>query len=427
MQYHYKELNHCNKSLFSSIVYMLCIAVTILPKESSARLSYKAPSAKIAPLQTLPKLDMQGFSEQTTKTDNYHVRVLLDAQDIGAHQWTLESVNGFIVYDRNDRTKKDSIADKQLHIRCEMRGIVINNKRYMSEAIIIAPAQSDGSITYDSCTYQGIFFVMRWQGRALLINRVELEDYVFCVLRTESFPGWPLEVNKVFAIASRSYVIAMIMNARRSSQPYHIRNTNHHQTYRGVHTFKHLRTAVDDTKGIFIAHKGKPIVAMFDICCGGIIPAHVSGFDFVKAPYLARTYPCTFCKSCKLYEWQVNYSFQELSLLLKPALVNLPAIHDFRITSYDKAGLVKNIMIHSSKTDINLTGKRIYNLLKNIRSLCFSVQKKNDGILFKGRGYGHHLGICQWGVREMERAGHNYHSILSFYYPYTTCMRLDYT
>jgi SpoIID/LytB domain protein len=409
MHYHYKQLNRCNKIgcllrkssiLLPSIAYILCIAVSILPKDLSARL----PSA-----------------------DNYHVRVLLDAQDIGTSQWVLQATGGFIIYDRHDRTKKDIIPDQQLDIRCQMRGIIINNKRYLSEAIVITPVHSHEPIGYDTHLYQGIFLVIRWQDRALLINRVELEDYIFSVLRTESFPGWPLEVNKVFAIASRSYALAMIMNAQKSSLPYHIRNTNHHQTYTGLHTFKHLRTAVDDTKGIFIAHKGKPIVAMFDICCGGIIPAQVSGFDFIKAPYLARTYPCTFCKQCKLYEWQTSYSFQELASLLKPAVHNMPSIQDVRITTYDKAGLVKKVTIHGAKAVANLTGKRIYSLLKNIRSLCFSVQKNTQGILLKGRGYGHHLGICQWGVRAMERAGHTYSSIVSFYYPHTTCMRLRYT
>lgn len=371
---------------------------------------------------------MQAQSTDTrASTNQYQVRVLLDSQEIGTGSWTLEATGGFIIYDRNDRTKKDLVPDAQICIRTDTRGMVINNKRYKSESLIIVPAKADEPIAYNGNRYQGIFIVMRWQQRALLINRIELEDYIFSVLRTESFPGWPLEVNKVFAIASRSYAISMILNARKSSLPYHIRNTNHHQTYTGVHTFKHLRTAVDDTNGIFIAHEGKPILAMFDICCGGVIPAHISGFDFRKAPYLARPYPCTFCQGCKIYAWEVFYSSDQLISLLKTHDPSLNGIHDLRITQYDKAGLVKQVSIHGKKRSINVTGKRVYSLLKNIRSFCFSAHKQSHGILFKGRGFGHHLGICQWGVREMERQGHTYREILSFYYPKTTCMRLQYT
>ena len=359
-------------------------------------------------------------------TNQYQVRVLLDSQDIGSSCWTVHAPGGFIIYDRDDRTKKDVISSDTVSVHCAARGIVVNHKRYISECVIIVPARADEPIGYDTHNYQGLFLLMRSKDRALLINRVELEDYVFSVLRTESFPGWPLEVNKVFAIASRSYAISMIINARKSSLPYHIRNTNHHQTYTGVHNFKHLRTAVDDTQGVFIAHNGKPVLAMFDICCGGIIPAHISGFDFTKAPYLARPYACTFCKSCKAYQWQIFYTSEQLAELLKPDLLKINKVHDLRITKHDKAGLVKTATIHGAKTAVCVTGKRLYRLLKNIRSFCFTAHKQSDGIVFKGRGYGHHIGICQWGVREMERKGHDYRSILSFYYPQTTCVRLQY-
>ena len=52
------------------------------------------------------------------------------------------------------------------------------------------------------------------------------------------------------------------------------------------------------------------------------------------------------------------------------------------------------------------------------------VEKKGKSIVFNGQGYGHHLGICQWGAKNIVDAGWNYTSILEFYYPGTVIMQL---
>lgn len=365
--------------------------------------------------------------DKTAQKANYQVRVLLDDQGHGEEGWNLYSAGGFIVYDRDDTTQTTVYHDDTLYVQVTHRGITCNKKSYQSECLVIVPVLSAEPIGYGDNCYQGVFLVMKHKDRGLLINRVELEDYVFSVLRTESWPGWPLEVNKAFAIASRSYAIAMIMRARETSLPYHIRNTNHHQTYSGLHTFKQLRAAVDETRGVFLSYANEPIIAMFDACCGGIIPAHISEFNFEKAPYLARDYPCAFCKRYKIYSWQAVCLTTDFAALLKKEAKKIDKIHDIKVTKRDKAGLVKKVTVYGNKTSVTVSGKRIYTLLKGVVSYAFSVDKEGSAIIFKGAGYGHHLGICQWGARGMIADGHDYRSVLSFYYPKTTFVRLDYT
>ena len=69
--------------------------------------------------------------------------------------------------------------------------------------------------------------------------------------------------------------------------------------------------------------------------------------------------------------------------------------------------------------------KQLYSALRNVKSFYFSMNKKIDKIVFRGKGYGHHIGLCQWGAREMVRQGWDYKSILQFYYPGTTYMQLS--
>jgi len=199
---------------------------------------------------------------------------------------------------------------------------------------------------------------------------------------------------------------------------------NEHQTYAGVHGCPIIKKAVDHTKGIFLAYENQPIVAMFDSCCGGIVPAHIQGVNFDDAPYLARQYACTHCKRCRVYSWQAQYAQHEIERLLRQQLKYFDQLRHVKITKKDKAGVVQEALLKGKKRTIKCTGKKLYSLLKKVRSFSFSVQKKAKVIIFKGRGLGHHLGLCQWGAREMVRDGWDYKRILQFYYPKTNFMRL---
>ena len=83
-------------------------------------------------------------------------------------------------------------------------------------------------------------------------------------------------------------VIAKFLETKNKKKFYHVKNTNKHQTYQGVLNCPILQKAVDETKGIILTYNKKPILAMFDICCGGVIPANMKHVNFKHAPYLAK-------------------------------------------------------------------------------------------------------------------------------------------
>lgn len=351
------------------------------------------------------------------KEKNHLVRVLLNEQGArGGTEWILTCPDGFIVTDMS--TKKNvHISHPQLRILSAGATILINGKRYSCGHLCIMP--KNGHIHFNDQPYHGAFSVVLHKDQRLLINTLCLEEYVCCVLRSESWPGWPIEVNKAFAIASRSYVLAMVMRAQESKLPYHIKNTNAHQTYKGAHTNELLYNAVAQTKGVFLTYDNKPIIAMFDSCCGGVIPAKITGFDFLRAPYLARNYPCTYCKSCSLYEWRAEYSIADLSAIIGAPFSLSHLIKCIKVAKKDDAGLVRQVSIKGARHTKNVTGKNMYSLLKKVKSYCFSIEKKDNIVILKGRGFGHHVGLCQWGAREMVRVGKGYKDILMFYYPGT--------
>lgn len=367
-------------------------------------------------------VQQQLHAQQTPKT--YEVRVLLASADHGdTVSWMLGSAQSWKIHTAAGSAVGASKSN-QIHITVRCGVWCLNNKRYKDDVLHITPLE--GHINYGQRSYSGSVILVKDDDTFYLINSLDLEEYICGVLSTESWPGWPLEVNKVLAIACRSYALAMIMRQQSKRLPYHIRNSNYHQTYGGVHDNPIHRAAVEQTRGIFLGYNNEPIIAMFDGCCGGIIPAHIAGTDYTDTPYLARTYACDHCKKCKIYHWRAEYTAHELLAHLKTAAPHMTKLKSVHVAKKDKAGLVKEVKLKGhGKHGASLSGKKLYSLLKEVKSYCFTIAHKGDRITMQGRGFGHHLGLCQWGAREMVRDGKDHLYILPYYYPGTVFMRLN--
>ena len=383
----------------------------------------KAPDPIIP--EKISPVDKNPIKSSKKKARDCTVRVMLDEKkELRSEPWVLQSSQGFIVSDPRESTSKKQLAHSKLVITVKRDSMIyLNNKPYFEGQILIQPRSQ--TITFDGNVYKGPMWIVVDADGVKIINCIGLEDYVESVLRTESWPGWPLEVNKVCAIASRTYVIAMVQRAKASNALYHVRNTNKHQTYRGGNASDVIKQAIKETEGVFLTYKNQPITAMFDSCCGGIITAKMSGIDFVSSPYLARSYPCKYCKDCRNYSWQARYTIQDFIAALKNDGISVRRVRDIKVTKTDKAGIVKEVLLKGATHNHGISGKKIYSLFsKKVKSLSFTVEKKGDTIIFKGNGLGHQIGLCQWGAREMVRLGFDYKSILAFYYPGTQLMRL---
>jgi len=334
---------------------------------------------------------------------------------------TFSSNNGLVLSYSQEPQKKYFFKEK-ITARLLNKKIVINNKK--NDSNILRITALDSHVLFDNNTYLGTFYLHKNQNNLEIINKLPLEDYVDSVLKTEGWPGWTLETYKIFAITCRTYAIYQMQQARKKKQHYHVKPTNAHQTYYGIHSCPTIKEAIKQTEGVFLSYKNKPILAMFDSCCGGIIPAQITNtINFKEAPYLARTYPCTHCKGLKIYSWNKDFTINNLRKNLQVSIPHLKTITDI-ITQKDKAGVVKTIIVKDGKKQFKLDGKKLYSLLPEIKSFAFTCTKRKNNITIKGRGYGHHLGLCQWGANELVKKKWPYKRILNFYYPGTSLMKL---
>jgi stage II sporulation protein D len=354
---------------------------------------------------------------------HYHIKALIhETPHPSTIPVLITATQGFIVQDPYHKLLSVTDPNFTVAVTHTPTALVINGKPTSHTKIkLIAKG---GSIYCNGKQFHGSLTLFKEGNRLLFINHVDLEEYVYCVLKTESWPGWPLEVNKAFAIACRSYALATMKKAQQAKQPYHIKNTKEHQTYQGMHTNQELRGAVEQTKGMFLMYNTEPALAMFDCCCGGIIPAHVEQVDFDKAPYLARTYACTHCKRCAIYSWKKEVSLTELQHHVGHLLKKTTPIKDIKISKKDKAGIVHELQLTQGGEWCKISAKQLYGAFKGVKSFYFTLHRKKHHLTFQGRGFGHHLGMCQWGAREMVRDGWPYTRILNFYYPGTTLVKL---
>lgn len=369
------------------------------------------------------------------------IRVLLDEQDIQKEtKFIIKSHDGFILKSPSDSTSPAVYKAQEVHLMCKNKRLYLqcrdhNYRRVKYDSITIdTPTHT---FTLGSTTYQGDLTVRIDQesGTVLAINKLPLEDYVHSVVRSECIPSWPLNMQKVQAVISRTYAVFLMKQARLKNPRYRyfdIKNTNFHQVYNGTHTYKHLRQAIDETQNLIVTHNGKVALTMFDICCGGIKPALMRYNDASK-PYLSRKQACDYCQKSPLYQWKEDIHTNSFLESLKKnesahhKLKNFKApITDIKVSHSDKAGIVHNVKIFDkNKKPFLVTGNEVRTIsLHKIKSLAFDIKKIRDRIVITGKGYGHLRGICQLGSKELLQRGWSVKSVLNFYYPGTTLSKL---
>lgn len=367
------------------------------------------------------------------------------------------------------KDKKLLLEDVSFRYKFFSKQIHLLTTALLKSFIVILPRHFIAQILHDQVdclswgdnSYLGSFVFLQESNMIYFINSLDIDDYLFSVIRYEGWPGWPLEMNKVLAITCRTYLVWQMLQAQKSKRPYHIENGIRHQSYKGHHKYIRLKQAIEETRDVCIGFENKPILAMFDSCCGGVLPALVDNPDYKKHPYLLRINSCSFCKDFKIAHWKATFTHDQMAEVLKKAFPELVKIDSMFVSKKDAAGLVKDVSIITIPSDSQLSSpvvlhamrKKMYSMFPEIKSYCFDIEtlpkimpvkhkpkhQKNkkpvaqDNLniekqfVISGKGQGHHMGLCQWGAMKLVRDYHwSYQKVLQFYYPGTNLILLTY-
>jgi stage II sporulation protein D len=274
-------------------------------------------------------------------------------------------------------------------------------------------------VNLEAQAYRGRLEVQRLNGSLAAVNVVDLEEYLQGVLKDEIPPGWPAEAAQAMAVAARTYAIYMM--EQNPGGIVHLRATTASQVYGGA-TGEDPRTswAVQATRGQILTFGGQPIPAFYHSCSGGAtedaLDVFGPNFDTIIG---VRD---QFSLSCPYALWIERLSSREIGQALQRGGYSIGQLLRIEDLQRSRTGRILRLAIHHTRGTLTLEGKRFREVLGNelIRSTDFEVRADTGGYTFVGRGWGHGVGLSQWGAKEMADLAYQHQDILKFYYPLAT-------
>jgi len=255
-------------------------------------------------------------------------------------------------------------------------------------------------------------------GQLLVVAVIPMETYVAAVVSRESPPLFHREALAAQAIATRTYAVDAMRKPR--DPAYDVVGSVEDQVYEGTDNVGEVfRAAAAETRGMVLMYRGEPARTVFHSTCGGRTETAADAWG-KDVPYL-RSIICEDCSESPAYRWKYRMSAAEGRRVARA--MGIPAAGDLSIsiaglTSTGRAARVRILSGGVSREAQAAEFRRIAGYSK-VRSLWMTIAPAADGWLITGRGYGHGVGMCQFGANRMAKSGKGFREILARYYPGT--------
>ncbi len=333
---------------------------------------------------------------------------------------------------------------------------------FTGDILKLIPKQG-GLLRFQNNSYRGALQLsLNAPGKVLLINIVELEDYLRGVVPAEIPALWPAEAVKAQAVAARTYAFQRACS--RKSAPYDVTADVSDQLYLGV-TREHPASdsAVAATARMVVVHGGQPIIAYYHACSGG----HTRDGPH---PYLVGV---ESPEDSPYDEWQLEFTLNELANILDASGFDVGSLRDIQTVSAPDVSDGYRVAFTGVRARVELTPSQVRNLLgrDKFRSPRFQIEpvvgeaeglaelkhwmrttlisaedetevkvrgcvvtsgrkalkltgthyvlsrvQTVEKVRFVGGGYGHGLGMSQYGAKYMAEQGSDWREIIHHYY-----------
>ncbi len=378
---------------------------------------------------------------------------------------TLSSSGGVNVYDEESGTTLyTSQPGESVYIEMGSTGFTSLDKFDGSGYSKISVHPTDGNIICcDGVEYRGyIYLERRTAGDLLVINYVGTDEYVSSVLGKEMNYTWPMEALKAQAVCARNFVLTRGSTHREYG--FDVCTSTHCQVYGGVKSeHENTRRAVEETSGVIATYKGE-IVGLYFFATSGGATEDVENVWGGKYGYL-RSVEDTYenPEKASRYKWTVTYSREQIEEKLMKSGIDIGKLEEIEISSVSDTGRVLQMTFYGTEDSYTVKKEKCRTIL-GLYSQKFTIHGEGDSCIYTtsgsakaplyaltsegtkylsnytaitgngvvsevevevyssdnytitGGGYGHGVGMSQWGARGMAENGFTYDEILHHYF-----------
>ncbi len=298
-------------------------------------------------------------------------------------------------------------------LHCATAGAGVRCGEHAAAALQIIPARGR-HLTLNGKGYRGVLVLHAEAQKLIAVNRLPVERYLYGVLPREVPHDWPIEALKAQAVAARTYAYSQMQRA--NGLPYDVEATVMSQVYGGLDGEQPATSrAVDETANEILTWNGQSVIAYFHSHSGGRTedPANVWG---ASLPYLvSRDDP--YSLQGDPMRWQARFHWRDVRARLERAYPHIGRLRGIAVGARAGKRAVKMKLVGTRSSEM-ISANRLRILLGPavLKSTAFEMKRNDRQVVFSGTGYGHGVGLSQWGAYAMASAGKGYREILSFYY-----------
>lgn len=254
---------------------------------------------------------------------------------------------------------------------------------------------------------------------------MKLEEYITGVVAGEIKPGWPLEAYKAQAILARSYALYVLTaDSTRPPESGSITATHREaQAYAPQNITAIIRKAVDETRGTVITYRGKYPQAYFHSASGGWTTTAVNGGlvePGKEPPYLKVVQsPEDAVAPPEIKSWTATFPATQVVAALAKVGVTTQKLQGLEVGKKDEHGRAVTLIVrHDGRTTETSAPKfRVALSPDKMRSaLLTKIAVSGGNVTMSGRGFGHGVGMSQYGAYQMAKAGKKADAIIKHYY-----------
>lgn len=358
------------------------------------------------------------------------IRVLL-ASDVQRLEVRAEP----LLWVRDDR---DRARSYRTTLRIEVRGrtLVLNGSPVVGEQVTLRAGERDLKLWlprsngngngasvqsgHEKTMLQvsGVVQLIRRDKGVLVVNHVDLEEYVKGVVPSEVNSSWHREMLKAQAVAARTY--ALYQHMLSFTREYDVAASIQDQVYKGRQGVDdRVEDAVESTRGLVVTYQNAPIYAAFSSTAAGLTE-DATVVWLKDLPYL-KGVECPFDLASPYYQWKTSFKVETLERNLRQLGFDVGTIATLTPLAHSRSGRVATLRLLHSKGELILRGEELRKAVGYtvVPSTQFTIDSIGDEVVMSGYGAGHAVGLCQWGAKELAELGYSYASILLYYYPGT--------